>query len=186
LTWFGPSILGFPNHLQYVDTRDLVSNYLLICWSNDLARLIKVVVHDGLSKLRFWPKVQFGPEVAQTGVPPSLLCCTPRARRFACVSPMHQQDPHLICHDLLLMGRAATELLSTPIHSPSLSGAHPCHCHSGAQVWPRPPWTSDEAPCRRRSCLLEPHPSQPASPSTSEHHASSPALPPESCRRLQT
>jgi len=31
LTWFGPSILGFANHRQYVDTRDLAFNYLLMC-----------------------------------------------------------------------------------------------------------------------------------------------------------
>jgi len=35
LTWFGPLILGFANHRQYVNTRDLASNYLLICWPND-------------------------------------------------------------------------------------------------------------------------------------------------------
>jgi len=42
LTWFGPSILGFANHYQYVDTRDMASNYLLICNSNDHGTLIKV------------------------------------------------------------------------------------------------------------------------------------------------
>ena len=93
MTWFGSSILGFANHRQYVDTRDLASNYLLICWSNDLGVLIKVVVHDVVSKLRFRPKVQFGPEVAQTGVPPSLLRCPPRVRRNGEVAAMHQSAP---------------------------------------------------------------------------------------------
>ena len=31
LTWVGPSIIGFANHFQYVDTRDLESNFPLIC-----------------------------------------------------------------------------------------------------------------------------------------------------------
>ena len=50
-----PSILGFANHSQYVDTHDLASSYLLICWSNDWAPSIKVVVHGGVSKLCFGP-----------------------------------------------------------------------------------------------------------------------------------
>jgi len=37
LTWFGSLILGFANHRQYIDTRELASNYLLICWSNGFA-----------------------------------------------------------------------------------------------------------------------------------------------------
>ena len=100
LTWFGSSILGLANHRQYVDTCDLASNYLLICWSNDLGVLIKVVVHDVVSKLRFRPKVQFSQEQAQTGVPPSLLCCTPCARWNGSVAFMHGLAPHLHCHAL--------------------------------------------------------------------------------------
>ena len=93
LTWFAPSILGFANHRQYVDTRDLASNYLLICWSNDLSPLMKVVEHGVLNKHPFWPKVQFSPEVALTGAPPSLLRCPPRVRRNGEVAAMHQSTP---------------------------------------------------------------------------------------------
>jgi len=88
-TWFGQLILGFPNHRQYVDTRDLASNYLLICSSNDHGPLTKVVEHGMVNKPPFWPKVQFGPEVAQTGVPPSLLRCPSRVRRNGEVAAMH-------------------------------------------------------------------------------------------------
>ena len=93
LTSFWSSILGFTNHYQYVDTRDLVSNYLLICWSNGWALLIKVVQHDEISKLHFWPKVQFGPEVVRISIPPRLLWCPPRPRWYACVAAMHQCAP---------------------------------------------------------------------------------------------
>jgi len=57
LTWFGPSILGFANHHQYVDTHELAYNYLLICWSNDLGLLNKVVEHGEVNKLPFRPNV---------------------------------------------------------------------------------------------------------------------------------
>jgi len=80
LTWFGPLILGFANHRQYVDTRDLASSYILICWSNDLAPLNKVVEHGGVSKLRFWPISKFGLEQAQNRLPPCLLRRAPRLR----------------------------------------------------------------------------------------------------------
>jgi len=89
LTWFGPLIIGFSNHHQYVDTRDLESNYLLICCTNDLGPLIKVVVHGGVGKLHFWPISKFGPEQAQNHLPPCLLRRAPRARRIACVAAMH-------------------------------------------------------------------------------------------------
>ena len=94
LTWFGSSILGFANLHQYVDTRELISNYLLICWSNGQEPLIKVIVHGGMGKLHVWPIFKFGQEQAQNSLPPCLLRHAPRVRWNACVAAMHQSAPH--------------------------------------------------------------------------------------------
>jgi hypothetical protein len=54
-----------------------------------------------VSKLRFWPKVQFSPEKAQNRLPRRPLRCAPRARRNvskgnACPGRVHHaQRPHL-------------------------------------------------------------------------------------------
>ena len=89
LTWFGSLILGFANHRQYVDTHDLASNYLLICWSNDHGLLNKVVEYGRMSKLHCWPIFKFGLEQAQNRLPPCLLRRAPRVQRNACVAAMH-------------------------------------------------------------------------------------------------
>jgi len=80
LIWFDPQILGFANHGQYIDTCKLAYNYLLICCSNELGLLIKLVEHGEMNKLSFWPNVQFGAEVSRFGVPPWILFRPPRAR----------------------------------------------------------------------------------------------------------
>ena len=100
LTWFGSLILGFSNHHQYVDTRNLASSYLLICWSNDHDHLIKVGEQTEVGKLRFWPKVQFSTEKAQNRLPHRPLHCPPRARRNVDASSMKAGRPHLHCHAL--------------------------------------------------------------------------------------
>jgi len=57
LTSFWSSILGFANNYQFIDTQGLASCYLLICYSNGFALLIKVGEQAESSKLHFWPKV---------------------------------------------------------------------------------------------------------------------------------
>jgi len=62
LTLFWSSILSVANLHQYVDTSGLASCYLLICFSNDFALLIKVEEQVELGKLRVWPMSRFSPE----------------------------------------------------------------------------------------------------------------------------
>ena len=64
----------------------LASCYLLICYSNGFALLIKVGEQAEFSKLQFWLNVQFCPEKAQNRLPRQPLRCTPRARGNASTS----------------------------------------------------------------------------------------------------
>ena len=83
LTLFWSSISSFANHYQFIDTQGLASCYLLICYSNGFALLIKVGEQADLSKFYFCPKVQFGTEKAQNRLRRRPLCCPPRGRKNA-------------------------------------------------------------------------------------------------------
>jgi hypothetical protein len=59
--------VNFRDHYQGADTDSLWPNYPLLKSSNDLGLLMKNEKQAEVNKLHFWPKVQFGPDLAQIG-----------------------------------------------------------------------------------------------------------------------
>ena len=140
LTWFGPSILSFANHHQYVDTCNLASNYLLICYSNSFSLLIKVGEQAELSKLHFWPNVQFSPQKARNRLPRRPLRCTPRGTSTSPLLLSGTSQRHsLLLHPLALTSSAppfSSSTFAPPLRAMSaMTGGHsswlPLHAELG-------------------------------------------------------
>jgi hypothetical protein len=123
-----------------------------------------VELHVGF-QLRFWLVVQISPDLAQIGVPPCPRRCTPRARRNANASSMHQSAPHhgwkpqprvSVLTRVFMKHHSASLASPLPLISPGSLSTTLCSPWTGRAPWP-PPVSSRASPplASRLGCALD-------------------------------